>query len=124
MEINDFVQQVEDYAIEKGWRKKGEPRDLAPMLMNICSEIGEAWEEIRERKPKLYGVYPDGTITEDIKEIKKYNLKPEGVIAELIDILIWTVDTVKEQEGNVEELLLLKHNYNKTRSYRHGNKKY
>ena len=83
MEINEFVQQIEDYAIEKGWRKKGEIRDLPVMLLNVMSEIGEAWEAVRRGKLEVYaedelcktGANPVCII----KDIEHYNLKPEGL---------------------------------------------
>lgn len=49
--------------------------------------------------------------------------KPEGVAVELADCLLRILDYCGYAGIDIEEALRLKHEYNKTRSYRHGGKK-
>jgi NTP pyrophosphatase (non-canonical NTP hydrolase) len=72
------------------------------------SELSEALEEFR--KPNSRYIY------------FKDN-KPEGIGIELADLVIRVLDTCEQLEINLEEAIEIKNEYNKTRSYRHGNKK-
>lgn len=50
--------------------------------------------------------------------------KPEGVGIELIDNIIRSLDLLHALDYDVEELMEMKHTYNTTRPYRHGNKRF
>ncbi len=49
--------------------------------------------------------------------------KPEGVAVEMIDCIIRILDWVGHENIDVDTLLNIKHEYNKKRPYRHGEKK-
>lgn len=49
--------------------------------------------------------------------------KPEGVAVELADCVIRILDYCGHAGIDIEEAIRIKHEYNKTRPYRHGGKK-
>jgi NTP pyrophosphatase (non-canonical NTP hydrolase) len=51
------------------------------------------------------------------------NSKPEGIPAELADCIIRILDYCGKEGIDIEEAVKIKHQYNKTRPYRHGGKK-
>ena len=64
-------------------------------------------------------------IVEDMQSInsKFYKgTKPEGIVPELIDVLIRTLDLLGETGYDVEEELQRKHDYNASRPPKHGKK--
>lgn len=48
--------------------------------------------------------------------------KPQGVAVEMADVLIRVLDWFGSEDLDVEAIVRQKHEYNKTRSYRRGNK--
>jgi hypothetical protein len=55
--------------------------------------------------------------------LPKEYCKPEGTAVELIDCVIRIFDYLGKTGVDVEKLLIAKHEYNKSRPYRHGGKK-
>lgn len=106
MNLNDLANEIYINALEKGWHDK--PRSALEQHALFHSEISEATEEVRNGKPYLY--YTDG--------------KPDGEAVELVDAVIRIIDYFKVNGWNLEEILKIKMEYNKTRSYRHGGKRY
>ena len=49
--------------------------------------------------------------------------KPEGIAAELADVIIRVLDYCAYAGIDIENVLEVKHEYNKSRPYRHGGKK-
>jgi hypothetical protein len=81
-------------------------------LLLIVSEISEAMEEFRDHH--------------DVREIyykAEKPDKPEGIPVELADATIRILDFCEANGINLEEVIALKHAYNKTRPYKHGGKK-
>ena len=106
MTINELVKESFDCAVAHGWHD--EPRSFGDLIALIHSEISEALEESRKYDPaKVY--YVDG--------------KPEGSFVELADCCIRIFDACGRYGIDLENLLKIKMAYNKTRPYRHGNKK-
>lgn len=108
--LKDWQKEIHQLMKEKGWWEKDkDPKLLVPeKLLLKHSEISEAVEEYRKGN---MGVYFGE------------NNKPEGFIVEIVDDLYRTLDLCEALGYNLECVLRLKHEYNKTRSHRHGDKK-
>ena len=49
--------------------------------------------------------------------------KPEGIAVELADCIIRILDYCGHENIDIENVIKIKHEYNKTRSYKHGGKR-
>jgi NTP pyrophosphatase (non-canonical NTP hydrolase) len=107
--MNSLQRMVHALAIEKGWWPADEPINIGERLLLVSSEITEAFEEYREGKG-LTLIYeePDG--------------KPCGFPIELADAVIRLLDLAEGLGINLEKAVIMKHEYNKYRHWRHGNK--
>lgn len=108
MTINKWQEETHRLAIEKGWYD-GTPKTDLECIMLMVSELAEAAEEIRGHDFSAYEVY--------YKEGK-----PEGVSVELADCVLRILDFCGSRSIDLENVLKIKHEYNKTRSYKHGKK--
>tara|TARA_A100001037_G_scaffold298504_1_gene322349 strand:+ start:204 stop:527 length:324 start_codon:yes stop_codon:yes gene_type:complete len=106
MEINKLINLSHNIAQEKGWWDK--EREIPEMIALIHSELSEALEEFR---------------VNDNLNIRYENGKPEGFVVELADVLIRIFDLSGKYKLDLHNALEEKIQYNKTRKYRHGNKK-
>ena len=121
MDLNEITQEIHRNAVEHGWWD--EPRSFGEIVALCHSELSEALEEYRAGYPLVYGVIPeDFDITTSVQTIEARNLKPEGMGVEMVDCLIRILDWFGRMDLDVEEILAIKHEYNKTRPYRHGGK--
>ena len=94
--------EVHNLSIEKGWYDKTTKREVPELLCLIHSEISEALEGYRNNIPKD----------------QKGNLGEE-----LADAVIRIWDMCEYLCIDIAEEVNKKHEFNKTRSYRHGDKK-
>lgn len=110
--LNAFADEVHRNAEAHGW---WEEERTFPEIIALChSELSEALEEYRNGKGPIY--YPLGADGEP-------TAKPEGIGVELADCIIRILDYCAAQGIDIESLLKTKHEYNRTRPYRHGGKK-
>lgn len=134
LKLNSFAAAVHENAVAHGWWE--EERGLPEVLMLCVSELAEALEEYRSGRPTLYylnertqqanvhtteKVGTDGRI--NVMPNMARSKKPEGVAVELADCVIRILDYCGHAGIDIEEAIRIKHEYNKTRPYRHGGKK-
>lgn len=110
MTISELVKQAHETAKEKGWwdREKTAPE----IHMMIVSEIAEATAEARK---------PDCVVSTGIGPI---NITWDKELKELADAIIRIADYCGHKGWDLELAIQKKMEYNKTREYRHGNKKF
>mgnify|MGYP000867193512 CR=1 FL=1 len=114
MEIKEFAKEVHQNAVNHGWYS--EPRSFGEVIALMHSELSEALEEYRDGHETNITYYSGKTIGGTPR-------KPEGVPTELADCIIRILDTCVQEGIDIEKALMEKHEYNKSRSYRHGGKK-
>ena len=151
-QFNEWAKEIHENAVAHGWWNK--PISFGDIIALCYSELSEALEEYRAGRPLLwyackdaladYGICNpadewDCTVCfkkSDCKEPCKYrDAKPEGVALEMIDCIIRILDWCAKESVDVDEMICLKHEYNKSRpkdgdsvmcrvlQYRHGGKR-
>lgn len=140
MEIKQFAQEVHENAKAHGWWD-GQERSFGELIALCHSELSEALEEYRNgHKPDetYYSCKAPKTVTpEDWESIKHCPYYPnpcdngcvghygkmEGIPSELADVVIRVFDMAEHYGIDIEAALKEKHEFNKTRPYKHGGKK-
>lgn len=106
-----WAEQIHANAIKHGWWD--EDRSFGEIVALCHSELSEALEAYRNGDDLVYTMV----------DIPRGIEKPEGIAVEMIDCLIRILDWCGKEGVDVDEILARKHEYNKTRPYRHGGKK-
>ena len=120
MTLNELVKEIHKNACVHGWWE--EERSFSEIVALCHSELSEALEEARNSRPTVY-VKAD---TEDFlvffeTDTEKFGgRKPEGAAVEMADCLIRILDWFGHEGIDLEKVLLLKHEYNKKRPWKHG----
>lgn len=102
--INDIAKDIHENAVKHGWWD--EERSFGDIIALCHSELSEAIEAYRKGE----------------KMVWDNNGKPDGMAVEMIDCVIRIFDFLAKENVDIEKILWAKHNYNKNRLYRHGNK--
>ena len=126
-DLEQFMKEVHEVARLKGWWTPGDHKSPLECMMLMASEISEAAEEVRKDTPSIYQVQhwghgmPDDIVTPD-EDAWHPALKPDGQAVELADCVLRILDYCQFHNLPLIQAMLLKNEYNKTRSYRHGKK--
>ena len=103
--------EIHSNAVTHGWWDGVSADDklklIPEKLLLIIAEVAEATEEYRDGKMDTY-LGAGG--------------KPEGFWVEIADAVIRVLDLAGAMDIDLEHIIELKHEYNKTRPYRHGGK--
>ena len=111
--LAEWQREIHELAVDKGWWPYADAVTTPVIVEKLClihSEVSEALEELRQGEGPLQFISYD----EDTK--------PIGFVIELADIMIRTLDLCGALDLDIEEVIRVKHEYNKTRSHRHGGK--
>lgn len=121
MTISQISKEVHQNAVNHGWWV-GANRSFGELIALIHSELSEALEEYRdghEPNEKYYS----GNAGLTNKSPLDICYKPEGIPSELADVVIRVFDMAEHYGIDIEAAILEKHEFNKSRPYRHGGKK-
>ena len=129
--LNALAVEIHENALAHGWWDA--PRSFPEVLALVHSELSEALEEYRDGKPMLYYVEEverNGKTIQAVRtdvddpntEAEFAGHKPHGIAVELADAMIRILDYCGRAEIDIEDVIRRKHEYNKTRPYRHGGK--
>jgi NTP pyrophosphatase (non-canonical NTP hydrolase) len=138
--LNELSKDIYENAVARGWWD--EKRSFGDIVALCHSELSEALEEYRNGKNLYYCQAHkgnlaciegnNGNLDNDacleclyIKATDKlsYQLKPEGLAIELADCMIRIMDYCGGAGIDIEKAIKIKHEYNKTRPFKHGGKK-
>ncbi len=140
MKLNQMAAEVHNNAIEHGWWD--EEKTFPEIIALIHSEVSEALEEYRKVCSETEIYYTGNKCAEsgglcvsdapdvmceypyDPRLCDSYVIgKPEGIPIELADVIIRILDYCAFAGIDIEEAIQIKHEYNKTRPYKHGGKR-
>ena len=101
-DLNQWVREIHANAKEHGWWD--DERSMGDIVALCHSELSEALEADRAGEPMVWD--NDG--------------KPDGVAVEMADCMIRIMDWFGHVNMDLDEIISEKHEYNKTRPYKHG----
>jgi NTP pyrophosphatase (non-canonical NTP hydrolase) len=109
--LNDLSELVYKNAEEKGFHEKDHLRDdvdnYSVWTSNLHGEVSELWEAARK-----------GQLLKPCDKDCDLTCEEE----ELADIIIRALDTARARNIDIGRAVLTKHEYNTTRSHKHGGK--
>ncbi len=136
--LNEWVVKTHGLAKEAGWwidkeqelqdTKTIRPEAKIALHMLMVSEVAEATEAVRDKKPYWYyqHMLDKNQIVDPSHNDWSLHIdgkaKPEGELIELADVVIRIMDYVGGMGWDLESAIYAKHEYNKTRAFRHGGK--
>ena len=107
--LKDFFRDIHKNAVDHGWWEQDvTPGEALGRLALVHAEVSEGVEEVRKGEG-FYGMYFDGE-------------KPEGLVVELADAVIRIVDLCEALDLDLETAMMVKHQYNNGRPWKHGKK--
>lgn len=129
MNLNRLVERIKEINEEKGWNDTR--RSEMDWAMLVVTELAEVVEAFRSGGLPNAVEFPsegwrwslDDRNYHNIIDASARGLKPEGMAIEYADALIRILHWFAYHEIDVEKIIEAKLEYNKTRPYRHGNKR-
>lgn len=128
--LNKLCTEIHKNAIKHGWWD--EERTFGDVIALMHSELSEAIEEYRSghEATEIYRscAYQKQCPWDDENGYILHcqdcpGWKPEGVPIELADVIIRILDYCGYKGIDIEKAIKIKHEYNKTRPYKHGGKR-
>jgi NTP pyrophosphatase (non-canonical NTP hydrolase) len=116
--LNELAKEVHQNAVDHGWWEND--RGFGEIIALCHSELSEALEEYRNNMPVAYYFDDEHCIDENIENAEGRKLEGTGV--ELADCIIRILDYCGKENIDMQRLVELKHEYNKSRPYKHGGK--
>ena len=130
--LNELAKEIHENAVEHGWWD--ESKSIGDIISLCHSELSEALEEYRAGRPMFWrkcmtcegdapcmengcGDWDNGAC-----ELACLSPKPEGIAVEMADCIIRILDWCGKEGIDIDKIIRLKMEYNKTRPYRHGGK--
>lgn len=116
--LNDIANIVHKLAWDNGFHSVDESEDafIERMCNNLHDEISELHEAWRNNKLR--------ELCNKKEQMQAIGLRPLTCLEEeLADIIIRTLDNCCRLNIDIQEAVNIKHQYNTTRSFRHGNKR-
>jgi NTP pyrophosphatase (non-canonical NTP hydrolase) len=126
--LNKLVKESCELVKQKGFNVH---QPFGEFIALVHSELSEALEEYRAGNPEQYylkeTVSRDGevkfVISTDWSDGVYKGEKPEGTTIELADVILRILCYCGANNIDIEKAILRKHEYNKSRPYKHGGKK-
>jgi len=125
--LNELAKEIHRTAVEHGWWDDN--RTFGDIIALCHSELSEALEEYRDGKPMAYFVRDHSVFPQyandyaDETDFTEYNgEKPEGIAVEMADCIIRILDWCGKENIDIDQIIRIKHEYNKRRPYKHGGK--
>ncbi|MBO0438944.1 hypothetical protein JZO69_01030 [Enterococcus sp. DIV0869a] len=108
--ISELQIEVHQNAVDHGWWEK--EQDFGTLIALCHSELSEALEEVRKGLAvnETYVSTHDGSL--------------EGVPIELADVVIRIMDMSEHYGIDLQSAIIQKHEYNKSRPFKHGGKQF
>lgn len=121
--LDNFQAMAHGMAKSKGWWEPEVAKRPLECHALMVSEICEAMEAWRAKKPPFYKAFSDFEVLPGEPDFEIFDGKPEGEAIELADAVIRIMDYFGHKGWSLAEMIVMKHAYNAGREKMHGGKR-